>query len=271
MEALVKTPKKVREEQPLLVDEPVQFPVSKKWNLQSYEDLMSIKRVKERRERRETAMYFFLGLTLSLLMVIAAFEYKSYDKPELVLLEGTANEIEMMNEIPPTEQPPPPPPKQSIPQVITEVADDTEIVEDLQVEIDVEATENMAVEEVVYEEVALEEAEEEVEQIFNIVETYPEPVGGFEAFYKFVSENMKYPQAALRAGIGGRVFVQFVVEKDGSLTNFNVVKGIGFGCDEEAIRVLKMSPNWTVGKQRGKPVRVYKTLPIFFIYKENAR
>ena len=249
------------------MDQPVQLPLKPKTiKRDSFEDLMKIKAEKAKKENQEKTLFFFLGLTISLALIIAAFEYKVEDKGELILLEGTANAIEMMSEIPPTEQPPPPPPQKNIPQIITEVADDTEIIEELKVEIDVEVTENMTVEEVVFEEVEIEE--EEVEQIFHIVETYPEPAGGLQAFYAFVSENLEYPKGALKQGVGGKVFVQFVVEKDGTLSNFNVIKGIGMGCDEEAIRVLKMAPAWKPGKQRGMSVRVYKTLPVFFMFKE---
>jgi protein TonB len=85
-----------------------------------------------------------------------------------------------------------------------------------------------------------------------------------EDFYKYVSKNIEYPKQARRMGIEGKVFVQFVVDKDGSLSDVKVIKGIGAGCDEEAIRVLKESPKWTPGKQRGRPVRVRMSLPIFF-------
>lgn len=79
--------------------------------------------------------------------------------------------------------------------------------------------------------------------------------GGIEAFYKFLSENLRYPRRAQRMGIQGRVFIFFIVEKDGSLSNIRVVKGIGAGCDEESVRVMSLSPKWNPGKQRGKVVR----------------
>jgi protein TonB len=84
------------------------------------------------------------------------------------------------------------------------------------------------------------------------------------AFYAFVSQTIRYPAQARRMGIEGKVFVEFVVEKDGSLSSFTVVKGIGAGCDEEAIRVLQMSPPWTPGKQRGQAVKQRMVLPIYF-------
>ena len=82
--------------------------------------------------------------------------------------------------------------------------------------------------------------------------------------YKYLAENIKYPQMAKESGIQGRVFVTFVVEKDGRVTDVRVLRGIGGGCDEEAIRVVQNMPKWTPGKQRGKSVRVQYNLPVKF-------
>jgi TonB family protein len=101
-------------------------------------------------------------------------------------------------------------------------------------------------------------------QVFTNVEILPSFPGGLEAFGKFLSENLKYPTKARENNIQGRVFLQFVVEKDGSLSGMKVVRGIGYGCDEEAVRVLAISPKWNPGKQNGKLVRVSYTIPIFF-------
>lgn len=79
----------------------------------------------------------------------------------------------------------------------------------------------------------------EGEEIFMVVENKPEPIGGMEGFYKYIAQNMVYPKEARRVGIEGRVFLQFLIRKDGSLTDIKLLKGIGHGCDEEAIRVLQ--------------------------------
>lgn len=121
-------------------------------------------------------------------------------------------------------------------------------------------------EETVIEEVVFEEApeEEEVDEIFTIVEDQPAPDGGMAAFYQFVQKKLKYPAQARRMGIEGKVFVQFVVDKDGTLTEVKAVKGIGAGCDEEAVRVIEGAPKWKPGKQRGRSVKVRMILPITF-------
>jgi protein TonB len=175
-------------------------------------------------------------------------------------LGQVSDEFEDVMEIPPTEQPPPPPPKVQQPEII-EVPDEEEIEEEIEVDLDVEITEETVVEEIVFEEPVEEEVAEE---IFTIVEDQPEPKGGMAAFYEYVGKNLKYPAQARGMGIEGKVFVEFVVDKDGSITNVKAIKGIGAGCDEEAIRVIADAPKWSPGKQRGRPVKVRMILPITF-------
>lgn len=100
--------------------------------------------------------------------------------------------------------------------------------------------------------------------VFTAVEMQPSFVGGLTEFYKFLNKNLKYPSAAQRSNTEGKVFMTFVVEKDGSISDVNVLKGIGFGCDEEATRVIKMMPKWIAGQQNGRNVRVKFTMPIIF-------
>jgi len=209
---------------------------------------------------RQSGMWLNLGLTLSLAIVIFAFEYKSYDDAGLLDLGQVQDDFEDVMEIPPTEQPPPPPPKVQLPEII-EIPDDEEIEDEIEIELDVEINEETVVQDIIFEDAP---EEEDVDEVFSIVEDQPEFPGGMAAFYKYVGDNMKYPAQARRMGIEGRVFVQFVVEKDGSITEVKAVKGIGAGCDEEAERVLRASPKFKPGKQRGRPVKVRMVLPIQF-------
>ncbi len=101
-------------------------------------------------------------------------------------------------------------------------------------------------------------------EVANVVEVDPEFPGGMEAFYKYLAENVHYPEQAKKEQLQGRVFVTFVVEKDGSISGAKVLRGIGGGCDEEALRVVNAMPNWTPGKMRGEVVRVNYNLPITF-------
>ena len=108
------------------------------------------------------------------------------------------------------------------------------------------------------------ETDIEEEEVFMSVEENPEFPGGTAALLNYVQQNLKYPMQARESDIQGRVFVGFIVEKDGSLSNVEVLRGIGGGCDEEAVRVVKSLPKFKPGKQRGAPVRVRYTLPIVF-------
>lgn len=105
------------------------------------------------------------------------------------------------------------------------------------------------------------------EEIFNSVDEMPEFEGGVAEMYRFIARNIKYPALARRNNAFGKVFLRFVVKKDGSIGDVELLKGlgIGFGCDEEAVRVIKSMPRWKPGKQNGKPVNVYFTMPIHFI------
>ena len=113
-------------------------------------------------------------------------------------------------------------------------------------------------------------AEEEIveEEIFVVVENEPEFPGGMDSLMAFLARNIVYPKTAKENGIQGKVFLTFCVEKDGSISNIKVLRDIGGGCGAEAVRVVKMMPKWTPGKQRGKAVRVQYNLPIQFILDE---
>jgi TonB family protein len=103
-----------------------------------------------------------------------------------------------------------------------------------------------------------------VDEIFTVVEQSATPIGGIQAFYNFVGKSIKYPAQARRMGIEGKVFVEFIIQKDGTITDARVIKGIGGGCDQEALRVISLVPKWNPGVQRGNAVRQRYTLPIYF-------
>ncbi len=100
--------------------------------------------------------------------------------------------------------------------------------------------------------------------ILSGVDVMPEPVGGDKAWAKFLSKNLRFPQAAQEEGLSGKVFLSFIIEKDGSLSNIVVERGAGHGFDEEAMRVLKLAKAWKPGMQNGQPVRVKYVIPINF-------
>ncbi len=213
---------------------------------------------------KRRGLYLEIGLVVTLVAALVAFNVKSYDKEEKVQFERQASEEqeEIIIQTQQEELPPPPPPE--APEVTTElevVEDDAEIKTELVVNAEVtDETKNIEITPVKIEE----EEEEEETQIFTVVENDPEFPGGMEALYKYLRDNIKYPQLARDNNITGKVYVTFVVERDGSIANPRVLKDIGGGCGAEAIRVVKSMPKWTPGKQRGKNVRVQYNLPVNF-------
>lgn len=190
--------------------------------------------------------------------------------------EEKAVEAKMENLEQPQEEiappPPPPPPAEAQAQVryVAPVIVDSVKNEDQSnlatVDEAQETVQDEAVVEVV--EQPKEEVQEEVkeEEVFLVVEEMPSfGSGDANEFRNYVAQNMKYPEVAAENGIQGRVFVQFVVEPDGSITNVRVIRGVDPALDKEAIRVVQSSPKWNPGKQRGKPVRVSFTFPITFV------
>ena len=106
--------------------------------------------------------------------------------------------------------------------------------------------------------------EENQEDVFQMVEEMPLFPGGEQKMSEFITSNINYPEAAREAGVQGRVYIRFVIEQDGSISNVKVMRGIGSGCDEEAMRVIKSMPKWRPGKQHGKTVRVSYQIPVNF-------
>jgi protein TonB len=211
---------------------------------------------------RKTFMFFNIGLIVSLLLAILAFTYKVEDDSSKKDLNNNNMLVEEILEVPPTEQLPPPPPKIEQPKII-EVPDDKKIEEEIEINMDAETDINETKVEIPMAPVVVEE-KEDPNTIFTVVEETAAPIGGMGAFYEFVGKKIKYPAQAKRMGIEGKVFVEFVIEKDGSITDVKAIKGIGAGCDEEAVRILQSAPKWKPGKQRGKPVRQKMVLPIAF-------
>ncbi len=100
--------------------------------------------------------------------------------------------------------------------------------------------------------------------VYKVVDKMPEYPGGNQAMSRFMAENIKYPQEAKTKGVTGVVFVAFIIEKDGSVSNVSVLRGVGAGCNEEAMRVVGKMPKWKPGENKGKPVRVEFNLPVKF-------
>lgn len=210
-------------------------------------------------ERRKSSLWI-LGIVASLAFTLVSFQWKWFDVTVEGMGEYTGDNLE--DEIIPVsiqvQPPPPPPPKQE--EVVMEIIEDESEEEETAVNEETEVDEETEVE-------VIEEEEEEVveEEIFTIVETMPSFPGGEKAMFEYLSKNTRYPTLAKESGIQGMVVLTFVVEKSGKISDVKVLRGIGGGCDEEAIRVVKSMPGWKPGKQRGKPVKVQYNLPYRFI------
>lgn len=207
-------------------------------------------------------VYFIqIGLILALGLVFLGFEWKTYDKKVIETFQRQVTDVAediVLNTQQKVEVAAAPPPAATT--IINIVEDDVEI--DDEIVIDAEATANSEVQE--YVPVKHEEEEIVEAEIFQIVESMPDFPGGDEARMTYLRDNIKYPQIARESSISGTVYVTFVVEKDGRVTDIKILRGIGGGCDEEAVRVIKSMPRWNPGKQRGKPVRVQFNMPIKF-------
>ena len=204
-----------------------------------------------------------------------ASSYYAQKRAKYIEKEANAEFMDMdkpKEEAPPPPPPPPPPPAALEAKVkfVAPVVTTEEVVEDADIfnQDDLSKTTNVAVD--VQEEVAAVETKEEVieveesKPVFTIVEEMPSFPGGEAERNKFLATNIVYPQQATENGIQGTVYVSFVVDSKGNVTDVKVLRGIGGGCDEEALRVVKMMPQWHPGKQNGKQVRVLFNMPIYF-------
>lgn len=210
---------------------------------------------------RKSGLFMNIGLVVSLSFVLFAFEYKSFEDGSLLELATINEKFDEMIEIPPTIQPPPPPPIIRQPE-ITVVEDEEEIEDEIEIIFDTEMTDDTEIDEIL----ELDEPTDNFDEnaTFLFVEHQPTFDGGYSAFYKFINKKLRYPSQARRMGIQGKVFLNFVIDKEGNITSIKVIRGIGAGCDEAAIKALQSAPKWNPGKQRGIPVKVSMSLPITF-------
>ncbi|VAW29124.1 putative TonB-dependent receptor, partial [hydrothermal vent metagenome] len=201
-------------------------------------------------------IFLMLGLVISLGIILVAFEWTT--KPSQTSSLGSVQSQEIDEEIIPiTRQeeikPPPPPPPPKVIEVLNIVDDDVDIEDELEIE-DSEADDETIID--LPPVVLAEEEEEDETQVFFIVEDMPEFPGGDLALRRFIANSIKYPVIAQENGIEGKVYVTFVVDKDGSVSNAKILRGVDPSINKEALRVVSHLPRWKPGKQRGKPVRV---------------
>ncbi|MDQ7040002.1 MAG: energy transducer TonB [Rhodothermus sp.] len=215
-----------------------------------------VRKTEEADLRNRYPLFIEIGLVITLLLLIVAFQVDWRPKQEMqFVLEE--QEVVQMEEIVQTKQEvkPPPPPRPPVP---VEVPDEATLEEE-ELNLDAALDINEAITNIPPPPPPPAEEEEPEPEVFVVVEEMPEPIGGQKALY----DCIRYPEIARKAGVEGRVIIQFVVDEHGNVTNPQVLRGVGAGLDEEALRCvtqLKFKP----GRQRGRPVRVRFTLPVVF-------
>ena len=205
-----------------------------------------------------------IGAILTLSVLFIGFEWSERDKQ--VATDTGLTEIVFEEEIIPIteqEQPKqaPPPPEAPKVEEVLEIMDNDSKVEESTIQA---SDDTQAAVEVKYTPVEVEEEEVEEEQIFQIVEEPASFPGGMGECMKWLGKNIKYPTISQENGVQGRVIIQFVVNRDGSIVDAQVARGVDPYLDKEALRVVGLMPKWKPGKQRGKEVRVKYTLPVMF-------
>jgi len=208
-----------------------------------------------------------IGLVFTLAVTLFAFEWTSKETSASSLGKVQAQAVEE-EIIPITRQeevkPPPPPPPPKVVEFLNIVDNDADIDDELQIE-DSEADKETVIDVAPVLQTSNKEEEDEEAQVFFIVEEMPEFPGGELALRKYIANSIKYPVIAQENGIQGKVYVTFVVDKDGGISGARVARGVDPSLDKEALRVVNALPKWKPGKQRGKPVRVSYTVPINFV------
>lgn len=226
---------------------------------------MELKKAKKVDLENKRNTFLLIGLVTALSLTLLAFEWTT--KPSKAESLGSIQSVTVEEEIIPITReqeikPPPPPPPPKVVEVLNIVDDDVEIEDELELE------DSEADEETVIDVQPLIEASEEEEvpedHIFLIVEEPAEFPGGMRALNKYLSDNIRYPVIAQENGIQGKVYVKFVVNEQGKVSNAQILRGVDPSLDKEALRVVNLLPNFKAGKQRGKPVKVFFTAPINF-------
>ena len=218
---------------------------------------------------KRRGLYLEIGMVVILVASFLAFNVKSYDKDDFVIPGFNMTEVVEVLPVPTTPPPPPPPPAPEIPEVSTTELSIVDNGKDIETEVEFNAQDdenNVNIQIVPRVDVEVDDDVEE-DVIVLVPEMDPEFPGGMEALYNYLAQNIKYPTLARETGITGKVYVSFVVERDGSIANLKVERDIGGGCGQEAVRVLQSMPKWNPGKQKGRPVRVKFNLPVNFSLK----
>ena len=250
----------------------------------SWDDIVFEKRNKDYGayiNRKNYSKYVLLALGITvvvLILVLAAPAIAELLKSARGSDEPKLKETTISLDQPPPITPQPPPPDVRIPPPVRTVikflppkVTEKEVVEEEPMPTIEEIKENetgavdvVGTGDVVFEEPVVEDKGEDEDKIFYAVEQQAEFPGGYAAMSKWLSKNIKYPASAKRMGVEGKVFVKFIVDKEGGISSIEVMKGINADLDKEAVRVIKLMPPWKPGKQNGRAVKSQFVLPVYF-------
>lgn len=224
---------------------------------------MDIKKSEKADLEKKKTTFLQLGLVVTIALILIAFEWTTTEKKDNMFAD-IKEEILEEEQVPITEEPEPPqetPPEVNVTDIF-EIVDNDVMIEN-EILFDDRVTEDQTI--AMYNFNPVVQEEEKKDDVFMIVEDMPTFRGGdVQRFSNWVKERVKYPQIAQENGIQGKVFIGFIVEPDGSVSNVSVLRGVDKSLDDEAIRVVMSSPKWNPGKQRGQPVRVRFSITVNF-------
>ncbi len=208
---------------------------------------------------RNRFIFFQTGLIIALFLVLVAFEYQ-VKNPSLKMLSGGTILHFDEEEMPIVLPPPPPPPPQPQSKTVFDIVNNNKEVDDIAMNVELAKITTPAI----YTPIEIPEEPIKEDEIILIPEIMPEFPGGEAARRTYLVNHVRYPEMAVRNRIQGTVHVEFVIEPDGSITNVRLLRGIGGGCDEEALRVVSSMPLWKPGQQGIRKVRTRMSMPIHF-------
>ena len=206
--------------------------------------------------------FLLIGFVIVFGLVYAGFEFFASKPKDLGTLPEIGVIVEITENIQATDPVKPPPPSASQQNIVLDIVDDDKLVLD-SIPFIKEYDPNEAIEPYIPVAMVPEPIDDPPVETWKVDEM-PVPDGGLEGLYKFLRSNLQYPKVPLEAGIQGAVYIEFVIERDGSISNVKVLSGVFPDLDNEAMRVVKMMPKWKPGKQQGKPVRCMYNIPIRF-------
>lgn len=220
---------------------------------------MNTKKTPRKNLENKKSLFLEIGFAIALLMVLLAFQYRVTERVIIDIPQGpdaVIETVDMQNIIPPKPEPPKPPESTEV-----RTAPDDEVTDEPVLFLDVDVFKPASTEPIYFE--PYDEPLIDNEIHFG-AEIMPEYQGGLRAMGEYFKHNLKYPRMAQEIGLTGTVVIGFVIEKDGSVSNVSVIKGIGGGCDEEAVRVIQNMPPWIPGRQGTSAVRVRFSVPVVF-------